>query len=122
VQGIFRSILHGEASDVTVIPSFDPLGWEVESSSNGDLEVQEACVFNIPFRGLVIGFLVVSHAVSKSSELLTKFVFHLTVDCFMGSNGFEQSVTNRVEGDGINVWPDGVEGGRNCARGEQLAA
>jgi hypothetical protein len=122
MRRIFGPILGCEASDVSIIMLFNPFGGEVEAGSDGDLEVWEACVFNIPFRGLVIGFLVVSHSVSKSFELLTKSVFHLMVDCFVGSDGFEQSIAYGVQGDGINVFPNGVEGCGNCSRGERLAA
>jgi hypothetical protein len=73
---------------------FDPFGGEVESSADGNLEVQEVGVFNIPFRGLVLGFLVISHLISESSDLLTKLVFHLTVDTFVGPDCLEQSFTN----------------------------
>jgi hypothetical protein len=102
--------------------SFNPLGRQVESSSNRDFEVWESCIFNIPFRGLVIGFLVIGHSVSEAFDLLTKSIFHLTVDGFVGPNGFEQSVTDRLQGDGVNVFPDSIEGHGDCVRGEQLGA
>jgi hypothetical protein len=89
VWGIMRPILGGKAGDVAIIVSFDPLGREVEASPNGDLEVWEVHVFNIPFGGLVVGFLIIGHFISESLDLLTKLVFHLTVDCFMGPDGFE---------------------------------
>jgi hypothetical protein len=96
VWGIFGSILGSKAGDVSVITLFDPFGGEVEAGSNRDFKVWESCVFNIPFRGLIIGFLVVSHSVSKSLDLLTKSVFHLMVNGLMGSDGFEQSITDRT--------------------------
>jgi hypothetical protein len=121
MQGIFGPILGSKASDVSIVTSLDPFGREVEAGSNGDLEVWETHVFNIPFRGLVIGFLVISHSVSESFDLLTKSVFHLTVDRFAGSDGFEESITDAVQSDSVNVVPDGVEGHDNCSRGEWLA-
>jgi hypothetical protein len=87
--GIMGSVLGGETGNVTVIMSFDPFSGEVEAGSDWYFEVQELCVFNIPFRGLVIGFLIIGHFISESSDLLTKSVFHLTVDHFVGPDGFE---------------------------------
>jgi hypothetical protein len=87
-------ILGSKTGNVAIVMSFDPFSREVKASPDGDLEVWEACVFNIPFRGLVIGFLIISHFISKSSDLLTKLVFHLTVDCFTGSDGFKQSIAD----------------------------
>jgi hypothetical protein len=87
-------ILGGKTGNVAVVASFDPFGREVEASSDWDFEVWEACIFNIPFRGLVIGFLIISHFISKSSDLLTKLVFHLMVDHFTGPDGFKQSIAD----------------------------
>jgi hypothetical protein len=92
--GILRSILGGKASNISIITSFDPLGREIEASPNGNFEVWEAHVFNIPFRGLFVGFLVISHFISESSDLLTKSVFHLMVDCLAGFDGLKQSITD----------------------------
>jgi hypothetical protein len=72
--GILRSILGSKASDVSIVMSFDPLGREIEASPNGNFEVWEVCVFNIPFRG--------------------KLVSHLTMDCLIGFDGLEQSITD----------------------------
>jgi hypothetical protein len=116
-----RPILGGETGNVAIIMSFDPFGGEVEASPNGDFEVWEVCVFNIPFRGLVIGFLVIGHFISESSDLLTKSVFHLMVDRFMGPDGFEQSVADRTQCNCVNVVPNGIEGCDNHTRGEWLA-
>jgi hypothetical protein len=52
--GILGPILGGKAGNVSIVTSFDPFGWEVEAGPNGDFEVWELRVFNIPFRGLVI--------------------------------------------------------------------
>jgi hypothetical protein len=87
--GVFGSILGSKAGNITIVLLFDPLGRQVEACANRDFEVWELCIFNIPFRGLVIGFLVVSHFVSKAFDLLTKPVFHLMVDSFAGSDGFK---------------------------------
>jgi hypothetical protein len=88
--------LGSKAGDVSVVTSFDPLSREVEASSNGNFEVWEVCVFSIPFRGLFVGFLVASDLISESSNLLTKSVFHLTVDSFTGFDGFKQAFTDRM--------------------------
>jgi hypothetical protein len=121
VWGIFGPILGSEACDVTIIPLFDPLGGQVKACSNRNLKVWELCVFDISIWHLVIGFLIFGHLVSKAFDLLTKFVLHLPVDCFAGFDSFEQAITDRSQGDSINVFPDGVEGCGNCARGEWLA-
>jgi hypothetical protein len=102
--------------------SLDPFGGQEEPCPNGDFEVQESGVFNIPLRGLIIGFLIFGDFVPKAFDLLTKSVFHLMVDGFTGSDGLEQSVIDRTQHDGINVFPDGIEHHGNCARGEWLAA
>jgi hypothetical protein len=92
VWRVFGSILGSKAGNVSIILLLDPFGRQIESHSDGDLEVWESCVFNIPFRGLIIGFLVIGHPVSKALDLFTKLVLHLMVDSFTGSNGFEQTV------------------------------
>jgi hypothetical protein len=43
---------------------------------------------------LVIDSLIIGHLISKSSDLLTKLVFHCMVDHFTGSDGFEESVAD----------------------------
>jgi hypothetical protein len=92
--GVLWSVLGSKAGDIPIVMSFDPLGWEVETCSDRNFEIWELHVFNIPFRGLVIGFLVISHLISKSSDLLTKSVFHHTVDHFTGSDGFKEPITD----------------------------
>jgi hypothetical protein len=89
VWGVFGFSLGGKTCNVSIIALFDPLGGQEESCPNRDFEVQESGVFNIPFRGLVIGFLVFGNLVSETLDLLTKLVFHLMVDGFVGSNGLE---------------------------------
>jgi hypothetical protein len=89
---------------------FDPLGWEIESCSNWQFEVGEACVFSIPFRLLVVHLLVFGDFISKPLELLTKLVFHLMVGCFTGSDGFKESLTDVSQGDSVDIITDGIEG------------
>jgi hypothetical protein len=96
VWGVFGSILGSEAGNITIISLFDPFGGQIEAGSDRDFEVWESRVFNIPFRGLIIGLLVIGHSVTESFDLLTKLVFHLMVDGFVGSDHFKQSVTDRV--------------------------
>jgi hypothetical protein len=104
-----------EAWYVTIIKSFDPFGWEVEACPDGQLKVGEAHVFNIPFRFLVVCPLVLGNFISKSSKLLTKLVFHLTVCGFVVLDSFEESLANSSQGDSINVISDGIEGCGDCA-------
>jgi hypothetical protein len=116
MRRVFGSILGGEAGDIAIIVSFDPFGGEIEAGSNRDFKVWELCVFNIPFRGLVIGFLVVGHLVSESSDLLTKSVLHRTVHHFTSLDGFKESFANGPEGNSINVIADSIEGCCDCVR------
>jgi hypothetical protein len=51
-------------------------------------------IFNVPLRSLVISFLVVSHLVPKSSNLLAKLVFNGVMHSFMGLDGFKKSLTD----------------------------
>jgi hypothetical protein len=107
---ISQAIMGQEAGDVAIIETFDPFSWEIESCPNQQLKAGEACVFSIPFGFLVICLLVFSNLVSKSSQLLTKSVFHLTVGHFAGSDSFEESVTDFPQGDSIDIITNGIEG------------
>jgi hypothetical protein len=93
----------------------DLLCWQIESCPDGQFEVRKACIFSIALWLLVIGFLVFSNSVSKAIDLLTKMFFHFTVSHFMGSDSFKESIADVVQGNGINVIPDGIEGCGNCA-------
>jgi hypothetical protein len=104
-----------EAGDVTIIKLLDPTSWQVEPSPNGEVEVGEACVFNIPLRGLLVDLLVLGDFISKSLQLVTKLLLHFMVGVFTGFDGCEQSVTDGLQGDCINNIANGLEGGCNCA-------
>jgi hypothetical protein len=71
-------------------------------------------VFNIPFRFLLIGLLVLGDFVFKSSQLVTKSVLHFMVGHFVGLDGFKESIADTSQCDSIDIITDGVEGCGNC--------
>jgi hypothetical protein len=100
---------------VTGVKLLDPFDWEVESCADWHFEVGEACVFSIPFRFLVISLLVLGDFVSKSSQLLTKLVFHLMVGHFMRSDSFKEAIADVSQCDSIDIITNGVKGCGDCA-------
>jgi hypothetical protein len=94
--GIFWPILGGEAGNIAIVMSSDPLGGQVEAHADGNLQVWELCVLNVPLWCLVIGFLIFGHPVSEASNLFAKFVFHLPVDGLVGSDSLEQAIADRT--------------------------
>jgi hypothetical protein len=93
----------------------DPFGRKIESCPNGQLEVGESCVFNIPIGLLLVHTLIFRDFISKSSQLVTKSVFHFMVGCFIGFDSFEETVTDSLQDDSVNIITDGVEGCCDCA-------
>jgi hypothetical protein len=86
VRGVFWPIKVSEALNITIVKAFDTFGRLVEASSNGGFEIWEVGVFNIPFRGLVIGFLVVSKSVTQCTDFFFEVIFKGSVVTFAGSD------------------------------------
>jgi hypothetical protein len=119
VKGVFWSVKVSEALDVAIVEVLNPFCWLVEASSNGELEVGEVGVFNIPFRGLVIGFLILGKSVTQCTDFSFEVIFKGLVVTFTGLDGCEQSFTDLVKSDHINVF-NGDEGGFDSVGGHRL--
>jgi hypothetical protein len=116
---IFWSIKVGEALDVSTVKTFDPFDRLVEAGSNKELEVWEPGVFNIPFRSLVIGFVILSNSFTQDTDFFFEVVLKGSVVCFAVLDGFKEAVADLAKSDCINVF-NGSEGGFNSAGGHGL--
>jgi hypothetical protein len=102
------------AGDIAIIESLDPLDEQVEPCANRHLKVGESCICGIALQLLVIGSLVFGNFIPKALNLFIQMVFHLLVSHFTRSDSFEESIAYIVEGNGIDVISNGVEGGGDC--------
>jgi hypothetical protein len=119
MREVFWSVKVSEALDVPVVETLDPFGRLVEAGPNGDFEVWELGVFNMPFRGLVIGFLILGNLSTQDTDFFFEVIFKSLVVSFMASDGFKEAFTDLAKSDCINVLSGG-EGGFNSVGGHRL--